>query len=232
MTTGTIAVFDVDETLISFKSMFSYLKFAYNHRYGADGAAKYAAAMDAINIARQTRSREDVNRDFYRLFAGWGIDELQAIASDWFHALDRQTLFIPEALSRYESHVEAGDTTVLLTGSASFIVAPIAQLLFADAVLSINLKILPDHTTSGEISGIQTIGQGKADALTAYVGANSAASIIGYGDHESDLPFLKLCDQAYVVTPSKRPFPDWAARAGFDRLDVDRPVPSLRLVQA
>jgi len=223
MSYGRIAVFDVDETLITCKSMFSFLAFAFRQRYGPEGEARCRAALEGLQAARLNLPREEVNRAYYRLFAGWRMEDLRASASAWFLSLDRKSLFIPETLSRYETHVEAGDTTVLLTGSAGFIVAPIAQLLGADVVLAIELAVDPDGITSGEIAGIQTIGQGKAQALCAYFCLEKPLETVGYGDHESDLAFLELCDQAFVVTAADRPTPDWAAR--LNRLDFRRTLP-------
>jgi len=215
----TVAVFDVDETLIRCKSMFSFLEYALVAKRGpAQGGQAYAAILHGLRRARDTLPREAVNRQFYRALAGWDLAELSALAAAWFK--DHQKgLYIPETLARLREHQRLGHKTLLLSGSATFIIAPIAQDLAVDDTLAIALRRMPDGTTDGEIHGIQTIGAGKARALTAYLAqVDPAPDLIGYGDHESDLPFLRLCTRSFLVLPAQSGLPDWAK--GLARLET------------
>lgn len=198
----TIAVFDVDETLIHCKSMFSFLRFALSSRFGEpQGHRKYQAALHRIRLARADMPREAVNRLFYREFNGWNIAELRALSEDWFKKSQDGDFYINEMREKFRAHAEKGDVTVLLSGSAEIIIQPIANDLGATTVIAIRLKELSDGTTDGGIAGIQTIGRGKALALQIFLDSLSwKPRLIGYGDHESDLPFLNMCDEAFVVT--------------------------------
>jgi HAD superfamily hydrolase (TIGR01490 family) len=209
-----LAVFDVDETLISCKSMFSFIEFAFKDHFGsAQGAMVFSAAMEHIQHARLSQPRETVNRLFYRNFANWSLAELDNLAVKWFDQNQGASFYLPEVLARFRDHQSDGHQTVLLSGSASFIIAPIAQDLGATKILAIDLERLSDGTTSGEIAGIQTIGRGKADALQHLIETDGPyAKVTGYGDHESDLPFLMMCDPAHYVHSVDSVVPAWARR--------------------
>jgi HAD superfamily hydrolase (TIGR01490 family) len=214
----SVAVFDLDETLIRCKSMFSFLEFAFSTT--ETGKQSHLAALAALKVARKNQSREEVNRQFWRLFAGWHLNRLDTLAEDWFASLVQTNPFYPEVLARFRLHQAEGHQTVLLSGSADFIIAPIARLLAPDAVLAIHLIAMPNGTTNGEIEGVQTIGQGKAVALERFLAEGPRGrSVYGYGDHASDLPFLRLCDPAYCVLPTTEPLPGWAL--GLNRMDIE-----------
>ncbi len=114
-----------------------------------------------------------------------------------------------------QQHLAAGDEVLLLSGSASFIIAPIAAHLGVTQIKAIDLELEPDgQTLTGEIAGVQTIGQGKAVALAQFLNElpQTPTDIAGYGDHESDLPFLKCCNQqTVVVSTNNTQLPGWTA---------------------
>jgi len=208
----TVAVFDVDETLIRCKSMFSFLEFAFTETMGAaEGRRTLSLVLDELREARIKLPREAVNRQFYRALAGWNLCDLEKLAFDWFNGHRKHDLYFPETLARLRWHQSQGHKTVLLSGSARFIIKPIAADLSVDETLAITLNVCSDGTTDGEIDGIQTIGQGKADALIRYLARfDHSPELIGFGDHESDLPFLRICDQRFVIVRRGADLPNWA----------------------
>lgn len=208
----TVAVFDVDETLIRCKSMFSFLEFAFIETMGAaEGRRTLSLVLNELREARIKLPREAVNRQFYRSLAGWNLCDLEKLAFDWFNGHRKEDLYFPETLARLRWHQSQGHETVLLSGSANFIIKPIAADLSVDATLAITLNVRNDGKIDGEIDGIQTIGQGKADALIRYLARfDHSPELIGFGDHESDLPFLRICDQRFVIVQRGADLPNWA----------------------
>lgn len=208
----TVAVFDVDETLIPFRSMFVFLDFAMKAKMGDElGARRYQAFLKEIENYRQTLPREIVNRLFYRVFKGWSVTELEEIAKHWWAQIPTQERWIPEVLAALRSHQNKGHFVTLLSGSAEFILAPIADELDVDLKMAIKLGTQEDGTCNGEIWGIQTIGDGKRQALANMeCFAEIDAKFVGYGDHRSDLSFLNYCDEGYVVVPNGATDPHWA----------------------
>lgn len=208
----TVAVFDVDETLIPFKSMFVFLEFAMKTKLGEEqGSRSYSVFCSEIDKYRETLTREAVNRLFYRVFKGWPFAELEELALSWWRKIPEERKWIPESIEALRSHQRQGHPVVLLSGSAEFILKPVSKELGTDIILATKLDVLNDGNCSGEIKGIQTIGDGKRQAL-AQIERISAADLklVGYGDHESDLAFLSYCDEGYVVTSGGTTDLEWA----------------------
>lgn len=205
------AVFDVDETLIAAKSMFAVLHHWWCGQLGPEpGERRYRAAVADLRDMAARDDRAAVNRAFYRLLAGAPVAGLAQAAQDWFDAQDA-TLFIPETLHALHRHKAAGHRVVLVSGSAEPFLRPIAKAVGADAVLGVGLETDDAGRCTGEITGIQTIGAGKAQALAALWGAARPRLVVGYGDHVSDAPLLSACDIGFVVQPGAPALPDWAA---------------------
>lgn len=197
---ASLAVFDVDETLIRIKSMFEFLTFALQQREGHATGTKLAQERVAdLRKMAQTQRREDVNREFYRTFQGWTVTDVSDLAEQWFASINSDALYHSEVLRRYLAHQRLGHTTVFLSGSASLFLAPLADHLRVDCLLAINMAAR-NGVLTGEIQGIQTIGTGKRDALYQLLGPlKHQTKIFGYGDHASDLPFLEICDHASAI---------------------------------
>lgn len=230
---GTAAVFDVDETLIPFKSMFVFLEYAMKFKLGKEqGAQSYRVFRAEIDQYRATFSREEVNRIFYRVFKGWSFTELEQLALLWWRQIPSEQKWIAESVEALRSHQRQGHPVVLLSGSAEFILRPVSRDLGADIILATTLDVLNDGNCSGEIKGIQTIGDGKRQALAQIESIFSAnLTLVGYGDHESDLAFLNYCDEGYVVTAGGGAKPDWssglgviASQTNLRSEDMKRPV--------
>jgi len=210
-----LAVFDVDETLIWEKSMFSFLRFFLRSEHGWQaGDAKYKDICAALHSLSAIAPRETVNRAFYEVLKGQKMSHLQAQAEKWFAQIPAQEWFIPEVLATLRVHQQHGHRIALLSGSADFILKPVCDVLAPDDVLAITLEQSEEGICTGQIAGLQTIGAGKTAALQTIlddVDNDPIVSSFGYGDHESDAPFLAACDVGFVVThrgSSKRP--DWA----------------------
>ncbi|OWK25028.1 hypothetical protein AJ87_14830 [Rhizobium yanglingense] len=151
---------------------------------------------------RKTAPREQVNREFYRLFRNTDLNHLRRLARDWFtdEMASNADLFIPETCRLLEQYRRQGAIIVFLSGSADFIIEPIARHLGGATVLAIHLAD-ENGIATGELAGIQTIGAGKREALEAFVRENalSLAGSVAFGDHISDLPFLEIVDHPVAV---------------------------------
>lgn len=210
-----LAIFDVDETLIWEKSMFSFLRFFLSTELGAEaGSKRYDTFTGDLTALSKLSPRETVNRAFYEVFRGHDIDKLTALARVWFAQKPAEKWFIPEVLATLRVHQQNGHRIALLSGSAQFILAPIATFIAPDDVLAIDLEVSEDGVCSGNIKGLQTIGDGKREALQVIlrdVDSDPVISSFGYGDHESDAPFLNDCDAGFLVwRDGTSTRPDWA----------------------
>lgn len=189
-----IAFFDVDETLITLKSMFRFLE----HHLDPE---EYEIAVTYLrDRAAAGTPREETNREYYRNFIGERATDVAASGQRWFAAeMARGGLFHDPAVAEFHRHRDAGAAIVLVSGSFSACLDPIADHLGADLVLSTVPEVL-DGVYTGEVS-TTVIGAGKAEAAREAMAKYGAtpAECVAYGDHASDLPLLLAVGHGVVV---------------------------------
>ncbi|MBO0517609.1 HAD family hydrolase, partial [Streptomyces beijiangensis] len=133
--TVDLAFFDVDETLITVKSMFRFLEFHYRER-GLPPSAYAEAAGELRHRAAAGVSRLRTNREYYRLFAGRSHKELYAHGRAWFDAeLAGGSLLHRPVVDALRRHQRDGAMIALVSGSFRPCLEPVAQLLGADVIL-------------------------------------------------------------------------------------------------
>ncbi len=208
---GYYAFFDVDETLISIKSMFSFLQYYVKHapditRVTTD---KYHALIENIKfLSKKGVSREEINIKYYQFYQG--IDEyiLKKLGDEWHgDCLDNLKGFYNQVVvEELKKHRENGAHIVLVSGSFFACLTPIANHLQADAVLSTSLEI-SNSVCTGKILHYPVIGEGKAKAIKNYLSSINFydyAQCYAYGDHISDLPLLNTVGNPIVYANCER----------------------------
>jgi HAD superfamily hydrolase (TIGR01490 family) len=199
------AFFDVDGTLLNMKSMFSFHDYWYRRWLPAHSAAASDEFEDVTAILRALTEngspRELVNRRYYEFFAGRSIEAMAACAKAWARSvLADPGLFIPEVLDELGSLRARGVEPVFVSGSFLEILQPIAEHLGVREVLATRLLQAGGKYT-GRFEAPQTIGAGKAVAITAFLarGPGQAAECWAFGDDVSDLPMLEAVGRPVAV---------------------------------
>ncbi|MFD6353979.1 HAD family hydrolase [Nocardia tengchongensis] len=186
------AFFDVDETLITVKSMFAFLRF-WLAENGDDGSEYARLTGEIQQRAAAGAPREEVNRHYYRAYRGVAAEALSAAGQRWFAEFSAGgAVYYADAVERLRAHRDSGHATVLLSGSFRAAVAPVAAAVGADHVITTTPVVDEDGVLTGEVWR-PMIGTAKAAAVTDFLrehGIDHQHSY-GYGDHASDLPFLK-----------------------------------------
>ena len=194
----TAAFFDVDETLVTCKSMLSFL--AHHHRERGFARDEHEQALALLaDLVRLRGSRAESNRAYYRLFAGQRIDQVIAAGRRWFAEQVRDGLFHEPALSRLRAHREAGELIVLVSGSFRACLDPIAAHVGAHVVLGSEPDVLNGRYT-GDVREVR-IGEGKAVAVRRLCADRGirAEDSHAYADHATDLELLEAVGNPVVV---------------------------------
>lgn len=202
VSTRTAAFFDVDETLIATKSMFDFLDLYLDSPVSAHDTGRAERVAAFRTAARDTRvPREEVNRIYYRIYAGERADTLDELGRSWFRTRRRRPGFVlAPVVAALVRHRLAGHRIVLVSGSMPACLDPLAAALGADDVLCTR-PVVDDAglLTGGIVASV--IGEGKRRAvrtLAAQRGLSLPLSF-GYADHTSDLPMLALLGHPVVV---------------------------------
>ncbi len=200
----TFAFFDVDDTLVTCKTMFSFQDFWFKTRHPTNGqilAAEFSSQVDEFRSSG--RPREELNSFYYSTFAGRKPEDVAETARLWFekHRRNNPAFYVPAALSALVHHRQQGHEPVLVSGSMVDIISPISEELRTRHVLATRLSIVDGHY-SGIIVPPQTIGAGKAVAIRELLSREGAdaSKCWAYGDHLSDLPMLEAVGHPVVVS--------------------------------
>lgn len=194
-----LALFDVDETLIRVKSMFSLLDrillaqgwYPQDRQHAVDRFRRLAASG---------QSRERVNAAYYRGFAGLSRQWVMQQGSEWFkESAAEGTLFHEPVLEELEELRDTGTIIALVSGSFEACLTPIANAVGASHVLGSH------PTTNGDIytGELQTrmIGRAKGVAATNLIEHLKLDPNLtrAYGDHPSDAALLRAVSEGVVV---------------------------------
>ena len=204
--TPTFAFFDVDGTLLSFKSMFSFQDYYLLH--GARGRpwlgrlrrARFNARIRAYE--RAGKPREFINRAYYRSFRGRRADEVARAVWAWWADVPLRTPrpYLDEVVRELRHHQAEGTEPVFVSGSSHAILAPLAAELGVRHLLATR-PVTAGGRYTGAIEPPQTIGAGKAVAVRRFLREQGAdpAACYGYGDHHSDIAMLESVGRPCAV---------------------------------
>ncbi|MFI6054713.1 HAD family hydrolase [Streptomyces violascens] len=194
---------DVDETLIRPKSVLDFLEFYFAGRYGAEGARHARQTLDELAAMMEAgATRNDGNRFYYRAWRGQPAADVNAWGARWF--AERRAggdFYVPATRAALRRHVAEGAAVVLVSGSFSALLDPIAVDIGARHVRGTRPEIR-DGLHTGAVIGTSVIGEGKRAVVRGLLRDYPhirAADCYGYGDHVSDLPMLTEVGHPVVV---------------------------------
>ena len=185
------AFFDVDETLITIKSMFDFYAFWCRENNEMNTLERYMAHFR--EEVRKGTLREHLNRDYYRQFSGVSYKELEEAGEKWFGSRCDPALFISSAVAALKQHQSEERLTVFVSGSMRPVLAPIARYLGVTEIICAPLQLTDTGRVTGEIGTPQSIGAGKREALIAFCIKKeiNPADCYAYGDDLSDISMLE-----------------------------------------
>jgi|UniRef100_A0A7C3SJ68 HAD superfamily hydrolase (TIGR01490 family) len=194
---GTIAaIFDVDMTLVQGSTERLFFQYLLRHNM-----LKATQAM--AYLARLASNPEDRFRDKSYL-RGLPVKETEALARQCYAEMIAPRL-IPQALACLREHKAKGHRIVLLTGSLSFLIRPLKEMVGADWLIATE----PAHSNgcfTGEIAGLHPRGKNKELLLydlSRRQGLDLSQSY-AYADHFEDRSLFGQVGYPVVVNPSWR----------------------------
>ncbi|MER5762121.1 HAD-IB family hydrolase [Streptomyces sp. NPDC002082] len=219
---STLAFADVDETLISVKSMFRFLRFHLRERGEPDGT--YDRLVGELRTAaRRGAPRSEINRGYYRLYAGEEVLTLTAAGLRWFayeqEEQQRQGsgLFIPEVERALAGHRATGDELVLVSGSFFACLDPVATHVGATAAFGTRPLQRRGRLTGEVLFPMIGPAKGRVARVTAALRGADPAHCTAYGDHITDLALLEAVGRPVAVGQDPE-LVAHADRAGWQRL--------------
>ncbi|MCC6269688.1 MAG: HAD-IB family hydrolase [Microbacteriaceae bacterium] len=192
-----MAFFDVDETLLSGRTLESFLMYYL----------KQEPAMASPERIRELRndvvrlSRVAFNREYFGLWAGQSAARVREAGRSWFRdAVNQPDFFRANVIERLREHRKNGAHIVLISGSFAAPLQPITEYVEAHALYCTELEVSDSGSFTGDISSAM-LGDDKRRAIDDYLARfnSEPESTWGYGDHSSDLPMLEHVRNPVVV---------------------------------
>jgi HAD superfamily hydrolase (TIGR01490 family) len=189
------AFFDVDETLVSVRTLESFLLFYL--RLVPSMISQERLRDLAAQVVKLERS--EFNRLYFGIWAGQPAEGVREAGRQWFAEASAQSGFYrANVLERLRQHQASGHEIVLVSGSFDAPLRPLADDLGIESLYRTELEIA-DGRYTGTIAQAM-IGDDKKRAVEAYLaGTGSDTESWGYGDHSSDLALLESVRHPVVV---------------------------------
>jgi HAD superfamily hydrolase (TIGR01490 family) len=229
----TLAVFDLDGTLVSSTVVESYLwlrlSSAPRRRIPQELAGLVRHAPGWLRAERSDRGR--LIREVYTRYAGADPEQLARLVDE--EVGDQLLSRISGAgLRRLRGHRAAGHRTVLITGAVEQLVRPLRPLF--DEIVAAQLAVGDDGRCTGRLAAPPLVGEARAAWLRFTAPRMDAVlrSSFGYADSLSDLPMLQAVGHPVAVNPDlplgryaarhRGPVVHWPITAGEHRLALTR----------
>lgn len=199
---GGVALFDLDGTLTFHDTLMPFL-LGYAARHPRQLAGGWRLAPALAEYAR-SRDRGLLKSRVIRLAMGGARrDNVDAYTSEWVRRLEPGGVFRAAALATVEAHRAAGDHLVLLSASPDLYVPSIGAYLRFERTLCTEL-VWDGDRLDGALKTPNRRGKEKVRCLEWLRTQYPGASIVAYGNSDSDLAHLRRADRAVLVNASGR----------------------------
>jgi HAD superfamily hydrolase (TIGR01490 family) len=213
------AFFDVDETLLSVRTLESFLL----HYLRLVPSMISRERLQELAHKVVELDRVEFNRLYFGIWSGQPAARVLDAGHSWYaEASAEPGFFRANVLERLRAHQDAGDRVVLVSGSFDAPLRPLAEAVGADRLYCTELEVV-DGRYTGTISQAM-INDDKRRAVDAYLSSSGQdGDSWGYGDHPSDLALLEGVRHP-VVVGSDPAMLEVAQRRQWPVLPIDRPL--------
>lgn len=199
-----VAAFDVDGTLTVDDCVVPFLR-----KVAGTTALTARILRDPIGLvsAGWRRDRDSLKAaSAAAAFAGRPRGEVKTVASTFAQGVYNDGLR-SDVVDALNTHLETGDTVVLVSASFEIYLEPLADLLGVQNVLATRLEVDPDSKFTGALEGPNCRGAEKVRRLHAWLdeehGGRCNVHVTAYGDSPGDRELLADADVAHWVDQRK-----------------------------
>ncbi|WLD59147.1 HAD-IB family hydrolase [Salinispirillum sp. LH 10-3-1] len=199
----TLAIFDLDHTLISLDSSAAWWGFMQELGWVSDPAAQHRHA----ELMQQYDEGLLDMRDYLKLtlapLKGRAVGDVERLAQQFVHQRLLHAL-LPGARALIERHRAAGHHLVLNSASEYFVVEPWGTFLGFDTVFGV-----PVQQREGLYTGCPevdiTYREGKVLTVQRWLAQEglAVADCYAYSDSHNDLPLLEFASHPCAVNPNE-----------------------------
>jgi HAD superfamily hydrolase (TIGR01490 family) len=207
----TLALFDLDHTLLPLDSDQSWARFYAT--LGFEGSADHVREIDAYY---QQYAAGKLDMDGYLKLTLAPLARHTRADLDAWHATFMKTVIEPairpEALALLRRHLDAGDLCCIVTATNAFVTAPIAKALGVEHLLAIDLDTEhddPHGRYTGRSVGVVTFREGKIVRTEQWLASQGLKlddfkETFFYSDSVNDVPLMERVTHPVATNPDPR----------------------------
>jgi HAD superfamily hydrolase (TIGR01490 family) len=192
---------DVDHTLLRISTLHHFAEFFFEATGRTPVLDEHRNRMQ--RLAATGARRETLNLEYYRLWAGISVVEVETAAGGWHELVRAHQHYRAPLVARLRALAADGVATVLVSGSFAACLRPIAAEMGGDGpapLLCTELEERDGVYTGGVRRSM--IGAAKRTAVETFVAGypgHDHAGDYGFGDHVSDVAILERVGHPAVV---------------------------------
>ena len=200
----TLALFDLDNTLLSGDSDFAWGQFLVENNIV--DAERYEQAN--IRFYEQYKQGELDILEFcafsFKPLSEHSMDTLK----EWHKAFMQTTIkpyMSKKAKSLVQYHKDQGHTLMVITATNSFVTRPIVEAFGIEHLLATEPRVINNRYTT-EVEGEPCFQQGKVVRLKQWLASNpeTLEGSYFYSDSHNDLPLLEMVDHPIAVDADEK----------------------------
>ena len=200
---NTGAFFDFDETLIDIESSRLGFRYLWERRL-----VSFPFILKVLSAnyfyKRHWLSDEKMARLLIKFYRKKSLEDFQQ-GSYAFYREQLKPHLAPNIHARVKQHRRQGHRLILISGSVRYMLEPVAEDLGFDYLLCTDLEVGDNGLLTGCAKGPICLNSNKrvlAERLARRENIDLASSY-AYGNHQSDIPLLKLVGNPYAVEPTE-----------------------------
>ncbi|NTS75310.1 HAD-IB family hydrolase [Catenovulum sp. SM1970] len=188
------AFFDVDDTLISVKSLVSFVQYLNdNNSKDIDLPSMSVFLKNLYNGLNNGTPRSELNRYYFSIYKGISTDVVEQAAYNWFVEQEKNdNFYIESSINELQRLAKEGYQIVLVTGSFMPLLKPLQERLPINHIIHTTPEIINNHYT-GELIGAPCIGSIKRTKVLEFALKHNIdlKNSWAFGDDDSDIPMLQ-----------------------------------------
>lgn len=200
----TLAIFDLDNTLINGDSDHAWSQFLVTEKLvDADEAARVNDHFFEQYQNGTLNIREYL--EFALSYLKGKTPEELAPLHEAFMARVIEPMMLPAAQKLIDKHRQQGHTLLIITATNRFVTEPIARRLGISELIACEPELHNGRYT-GRSTGTPSFQDGKVERLQHWMRAHGASLTDAwfYSDSHNDLPLLEQVDHPVAVNPDER----------------------------
>ena len=197
----TLAIFDLDNTLINGDSDHAWSQFLINEALVDKAEAEAVNDQFLGQYQAGTLNIEEYLGFALSFLAGKTPAELAPLHNKFMQTVI-EPMMLPMAAQLIEKHQAQGDTLLVITATNRFVTEPIVARLGIEHLIACEAELINGRYT-GQPTGIPSFQHGKVERLNVWIDEQQQ-SLEGawfYSDSHNDLPLLEQVDHPVAVNP-------------------------------